>query len=263
MSRYGKYDPGNTGHNSSLFSYGEAPLASQKLNLWNGNLAASIEWLNQCMSVLAVGMNDAVILSEETSLELAVTEQPSPGLTVRVRPGKAIIAETFVGLDEEVTLPETGTFIPPVIEPRYDLIYLDAYTNFTILQGQEGEPSGFLTAPAGALPLAEVYLRPGIVSIKNTNDGFNGYITDARPVRIIGNAHLHSLDRSPGETPDGVRKQFSTSRRFQPDSLDVFVNGILQVRGESYTVDSNEQGYTFWQAPPAGYQIQHRYLAKG
>ena len=44
MSKFGKYDPSEAEHGSSLFSYGEVPVVSSKLNIWNGNIEASLNW---------------------------------------------------------------------------------------------------------------------------------------------------------------------------------------------------------------------------
>jgi hypothetical protein len=35
-------------------------------------------------------------------------------------------------------------------------------------------------ADADAIPLARLYLRPGMTSLKDTDDSTNGYIIDAR-----------------------------------------------------------------------------------
>ena len=72
--------------------------------------------------------------------------------------------------------------------------------------------------------------------------------------------HTHSTDRKPVETADGNRTGFSTSYYFKPNTLDVYVNGVLQERDSSYTEDADLKGYNFTYAPQPGWEIQHRYI---
>ena len=67
MSKYGKYDPVNTAHGSSLFSYGEVPLTSNKLNTWNGNIEAALNWTIQSLAVLVGAGETDFILGEGAS----------------------------------------------------------------------------------------------------------------------------------------------------------------------------------------------------
>jgi hypothetical protein len=46
--------------------------------------------------------------------------------------------------------------------------------------GVEGAVPVAPTADTGYIPLAEIYLRPEMSCIKDTNDTVNGYITDKR-----------------------------------------------------------------------------------
>jgi hypothetical protein len=47
----------------------------------------------------------------------------------------------------------------------------------------------------------------------------------------------------------GTNINFSTSETFVSESVQVYYNGLLQIRGEDYTEDSNRTGITFGLAP--------------
>jgi len=262
MSKFGKYDPAEVEHGSALFSYGEVPVASSKLNTWNGNIEASLNWAVRCVAILLGGRADDFVLNEDTGEELKVRAQSPPALSVQVKPGKAIVAQFFAGLDATETLPATGSIPPPTSQPRYDRVYLDRQGALGIEQGSEWAPPSPPSTPVETVSLALLYLRPGMTSIKDTDDGSNGYVVDDRPALLNGKAHRPNGDAAPLETPDGSRTQFSTADGFVAGSLDVYVNGLLQAKSGVYAEDSDGRGYTFSSPPPSGYQIQHRYLVE-
>ena len=188
--------------------------------------------------------------------------QSPPALTVQVKPGKAIVAQFCAGLDASATVPATGDITPPPSNPRYDLVHMDRHGALGIKEGNEGAPPSPPSAPSETISLALLYLRPGMTSIKDTDDSTNGYIVDERPSLLNGKAHRPNTDAAPTETPNGSQTQFSTADRFVAGSVDVYVNGLLQAKSGVYTEDSDRRGYTFSSPPPSGYQIQHRYLVE-
>ena len=260
MSKQGKYNPTEPLHGSSLFSFGEVPVASSKLNTWNGNIEAALNWAVQSLAILLGGQERDFILDEETGQELKVIAQNPPGLTVRVEPGKAVVSQYFAGLDSEETVPSVGGISIPNTYSRYDLVYLDRYGTIGLEQGSESADPTPPSTPPDALALALLYLRPGMSTIQDEDDEVNGYIQDIRPLCMKHLGHQHNADRTPVEDVDGSRTQFSTAHTHIEGSLEVYVNGLLQVQGSAYTADPNRQGYTFSTAPPEGYHIEHRYL---
>jgi len=261
MTEYGKYDPENPEHSSLLFSYGEVPVASAKLNRWNGNIAASLDFLAEAAVTLFGGLADDFILPGLASEPLLVRAQETPDMTVRVSAGRCIVSRYFAGIDAETTLPETDSITAPATNDRIDIVVIERSGNARIMGGTEGDPPAAPDATAGTLKLAELYLRPGATVIKDTDDGTNGFITDARPSLLSGRAHRHAGDREPQESPDGTRTAFSTDGVFLAGTLRVYLNGVLQRPGASgdYTEDSDRAGYTFTSAPKTGDIIQHFY----
>lgn len=80
--------------------------------------------------------------------------------------------------------------------------------------------------------------------------------------------HKHNTDRVPAESPNGTRVNFSTQKKYSTNSLDVYVNGILQTRNKHYSEDGDKLGYTFIPqvtttktipAPQSDWKIEHRY----
>ena len=109
-----------------------------------------------------------------------VDAQSSPNMTVRVRPGIGYIDDTKV---EKTTDTNSAAIVAPITNPRIDLITIDVQGNVAIVTGTEMISPIAPTYPSSKIVLAEVYLRVGATSIKNTDDTSNGYISkDTRPV---------------------------------------------------------------------------------
>ncbi|MBN2326318.1 MAG: hypothetical protein JXR73_04125 [Candidatus Omnitrophica bacterium] len=259
MVRFGRYDPQNSENASTLFVYQEVPVASAKLNRWDGNIAAGFELLHRIMSELSAKGAAAVITSGGSGA-LQVAPADPPNGTVRVQPGWAVFDGGFAGVAEKQSLPAGGAFAAPVNAPRIDLIVLTSAGALEIVEGVEAESPAPPDAPGEALALAQIYLRVGASQILAADDGVQSYIIDVRPRFLLGEAHSHQPDRAPGEAPDGYRTQFFTRHVFRADSLDVYVNGVLQQAGVDYCEDPGRRSYTFVSPPAAHYRIQHRYL---
>lgn len=262
MSGIGLYDPTDPRYASSLWSYGEAPVRSLKLNQWDGNIAAGFALLHQITALLlAGGAGPRLITALDQGDPLRVSASPIPDLTVRIAPGYLIGGNGIAGLTEAATVPEIQPFAVPLALPRIDTIALNAQGTVLLLTGTESASPAAPDAPAGAIPLADVFHRPGETSLLDHDDGVNGYLIDRRPPPLCGQAHRHNTDRSPAESPDGVRTAFSTAEPFTPGSLGVSLNGVLQVPGPAgdYLEQSDGGGYTFAIPPKPGDDIAHGY----
>ena len=259
MVNLGKYDATRESQTSTLFNYGEVPVTSAKLNRWNGNIESAFEAINRILSctinrdqnaVLDLGLGDA----------LQVSPQSPAMMGVKILPGLAVIPPCVVGRTTTDSFPNQGVIAPPDIAPRIDVLYLKQDGELGIATGIEGLPTVPPPVPDGVLALAQIFLRPNCVCIKETDDGVNAYLTDARPVLNVGTPHCHTVDRTPPEIPNDAISAFSTAEKYCTGTLDVFLNGILQMREVDYTENTDERGYTFVHAPPTGAIIQHRYL---
>jgi len=259
MTRHGRYDPQNPHHTSSLFVFQEVPLTSSKMNRWNGNLAAAFELLHQIGGRLLAQASPAVITADDDS-PLRVTASTPPQMTVRVEPGWAALGTSFAGIDEALAVPLGGTFISPVNASRVDLVVLTDQGELDVVTGVESDPPLAPDVPMDALALARIVHRVGADRILDADDGIQSYIVDVRPRLLLGEAHRHAPDRHPPETPDGSRTAFTTRHVFRPGTLDVFVNGVLQMLDIDYTENSNRRGYVFQTAPHGHYRVQHRYI---
>ncbi|MCG3197207.1 MAG: hypothetical protein GHCLOJNM_01692 [bacterium] len=259
MTRVGSYNAGFEGPTSSLFVYGESPVTSAKLNRWNGNIEAGFRLLHRLVRILAGGDSAPYLVGNEGTDPLKVSAQATPSLTVKVASGIALGPTYAMGLSSDETVPAAGAFVAPSGNPRIDSIGIRETGEWVIAAGTESAtPSAPLLDP-DVVRLADVYLRVGATSIKNSDDGVNGYLIDRRPRRLSALAHRHVAPASPPETPNGSATNFSTSERFVAGTLRVYVNGLAQLPSTHYTEDSDREGYTFLTAPPSGFVIHHEY----
>jgi len=136
----------------------------------NNDLALRIGQLERFIYGL-VGAADGTI--QDGGLQVVATG--SPGMTVQVTPGAAVVDGQTVALRATYT---TAAFAAPTGgNKRIDVVRIDQYGAISVVTGT---PGGSPTAPAvgtGYLKRAEIYLRTGSASIKNTDDTTNGYIT--------------------------------------------------------------------------------------
>lgn len=113
---------------------------------------------------------------------LLVQQQPSPGMTVNV---VADQGRAYFGSDPlDYPGGNSPTFSAPSgSDERIDLLLMDSAGTLSIVQGTAVTPPTVPFAPAyptTKLPLAEIYLRGGMSSIKNDDDSTNGYILSLR-----------------------------------------------------------------------------------
>ena len=160
------------------WAYQERPVASAKLNLWDDRIAAALEMAYVLINMTGGGADGVV--AGLTAGDLEVTPAQPTGLTVVVQPGWAFISRMPYRLDEPF---ETAPVTPPVSQPRMDLVQARlADWDVTIKSGTESDTPSAPAADADCMPLAHVYLRPGMTSIRATDDAINGYLIDVRPL---------------------------------------------------------------------------------
>ena len=259
MNVYGNYDAQRTGNASPLFIYKETPVTSSKMNRWNGNIEAGFELLHAVCSALFT-QGEAAVITTSNANALRAVEADEPDMTIRVKPGWAIAAAGFAGLADECVLPSQGVFIAPTTNPRIDLVALSNSGELLIVEGDEAAAPVAPATPGGALALAQIYHRPGASQILDHDNAVDSHLIDARPRFVHGDAHRHSIDAAPTETPDGMRVEFSTQDYFRVGSLQVYLNGVLQKTGVDYSEGEDVKTYTFTSAPSANSLIRHHYL---
>lgn len=259
MPQFGIYDPSNAENTSNLFSFQEVPVTSTKVNRWNANIASGFQLVQQVLSIITSQSGNAVFtLNDDTPLKTSAAVPED--MTVIVAPGWAVIQNSLAGVDQNTTLPMGGSFTAPASNPRIDLIVLRNTGQLDVITGTEASSPMPPSTPAGSMEIAQVFLRPGCTKIFNSDQGSEGFITDLRMTFVYGDIHKHADDHAPLETPDGIRTQFSTQHYFRANTLDVYINGVLQKLGTDYSEDSSRLGYTFFSPPLSNFIMQHRYI---
>jgi hypothetical protein len=164
------------GYVKTTWAFEERPVTSAKLNTWDDNIEASLELLMFLLSH-AWGGGNGVVRGAATN-DLKVVAAAVPGLAVEVEPGYAFIANAPYKV---ATKTSSAAVTVPALNPRIDLV-VAKLENWEVLI-KPGVEAASPTAPAPdveTIALAELYLRPGMTVIKDTDDGANGYIVDTR-----------------------------------------------------------------------------------
>lgn len=259
MSRAGRYDPLGALNSSDLFVYGESPVTAAKLNRWDSNIAASFWLVQSLLRNIAIPEGEARLAALGNPPPLKVEAQEIPDMTVRIQPGLLIGPGWVAGASAAGRIPETGSIAAPSVQARIDAIGINAEGQWVHLAGQEAAAPESPDLPSETVHLADLYLRPGSVSILDADDAVNGYIIDQRPPLLFSRAHQHTAIEQPAETCDGARTAFSTQQRFLAGSLRVYANGLALIPAVHYTEDGDHMGYAFVNPPPAGFVIHHEY----
>ena len=158
------------------WAFQERPVSSAKFNTWDDRIEAALELLMNLAS-LAWGGGDGVIRNASAG-DLAVSARTPPGMAVSVAPGYAFIGRFPFRLSASTMV---GGIASPVSHPRIDLVQarLDTW-DVTVKQGTEATSPSAPEPDDDCLALAELYLRPGMTAVLDSDDGVNGYITDVR-----------------------------------------------------------------------------------
>ncbi len=164
------------GYQKTEWAYQERPVASSKLNGWDDRIEEAIELVHE-MLALAWGGGDGVVRGA-TATDLEVVATGPPSLTVIVKAGRAFISKFVYKLAGDVT---TTSVTVPSSQPRIDLVVarLEGWS-VAVVEGSESASPQPPDPGTDEIALAELYLRPGMTCIKDTDDGTNGYITDVR-----------------------------------------------------------------------------------
>lgn len=163
-------------YTKTTWAFEERPVASSKLNSWDDRIEAALEIVHFFLAQ-AWGGGDGV-LRAATANDLEVQATSPTSLSVEVQPGYGFIAAAPYKL---ASATQTADIAPPTSQPRIDLVVARLATwDIAIKTGTEDATPTAPTPDADTIPLAQLYLRPGMSTIKDADDATNGYITDAR-----------------------------------------------------------------------------------
>jgi len=159
------------------WAFEERPVASSKLNTWDDRIESALELAYFLLSQ-AWGGGDGVIRKASVD-DLTVSAKATPGMSVEVAPGYAFISGFPYHL---ALLAETIEVTAPTTDPRIDLVQarLDNW-DVSVVSGVEAVSPVAPSPDTDSVALGELYLRPGMSSIKDADDATNGFIIDARP----------------------------------------------------------------------------------
>lgn len=108
----------------------------------------------------------------------AEAESPSPSMRVYVHPsyGHSMRVDAMSPLFWAGGY--TSTLSAPSTNPRYDLVYIvpSGSGSLGVVTGSENASPVIPAVPDEAIPVAVLYMRVGMTSIKNVDDSSNGYI---------------------------------------------------------------------------------------
>lgn len=163
---------------SSASAHAADTVVEQRANAlqWQ-EMQERIEWLEFAMANMRGGPDKSGVIPTAGAGDLKVVAQGTPDMTVAVGAGSALIVGQVGGLLAAVS---TAALVAPVTNDRIDTVQLDQAGNVEVKTGAENAAPTAPAVDADALSLAEIYLRPGALSIKDADDATNGYITDSR-----------------------------------------------------------------------------------
>jgi len=163
-------------YSKTTWAFQERPVSSSKLNTWDDRIEAALELLHFLVAH-AWGGGDGVI-RHATEHDLAVVATAPPSLRATVQPGYAFISRFAYKLAEPTDIPEVT---PPASQPRRDLVVARLATwDVAVIEGTEAPSPETPDPDPDTIPLAVLHLRPGMTSLKDTDDSINGYILDQR-----------------------------------------------------------------------------------
>ncbi len=164
------------GYTKTTWAFEERPVASSKLNSWDDRMEGALE-LGFFLLSRAWGGGDGVIRGA-TSNDLSVVAMDPIGMSVLANTGYAFVSSSPYKL---AAATQTSDVTAPSSQPRIDLVQarLDTW-DVSIKTGTESATPVAPSPDSDCIALAELYLRVGMTSIKDTDDSTNGYIIDAR-----------------------------------------------------------------------------------
>lgn len=163
-------------YSKTLWAFEERPVSSAKLNQWDDRIESALEAIFLLLNH-AWGGGDGVLRGLPGG-ELAVVATGPPGLRVSVGTGYAFIDGHLFRLKTTTQAPEV---VPPSTHGRIDLVQANLATwSISVKTGMEAASPVVPTVDDGAIALARLTLRPGMTSIKDSDDGVNGYVVDVR-----------------------------------------------------------------------------------
>lgn len=164
------------GYTKTTWTFEERPVSSSKLNTWDNRIELALELAFFLLSHAWGGGNG--VIRKASADDLKVVANTTPNLSVRVKPGYAFISKFPFKLAAEAA---TADVVPPVTHPRIDIVQARLNTwDVSIVTGTEAASPSAPSAQTDCIALANLYLRPGMTSIKNADDATNGYVVDVR-----------------------------------------------------------------------------------
>ncbi len=159
----------------TAWSFEERPVSSSKLNTWDDRIESALELAFRLLHQLYGNAGGVLRLA---SADLKAQALATPKMSVQVQPGDALIGGYPFRL---LAATETVDVAKPLAHNRIDLVQASlAAWSVTIKTGTEATVPVAPGADADCIALAGLYLRPAMSSIKNSDDGVNGYIIDLR-----------------------------------------------------------------------------------
>lgn len=163
-------------YTKTAWAFQERPVASAKLNTWDDRIEAALELayflLNQAWG------GGSGVLRGVTADDLKTKATATPSLAIEVQPGYAFIDAYPLKL---VAAVQPAAVTPPTTNPRIDLVQACLATwSIALKTGAESATPAAPSPDTGCIALAQLYLRPGMASIKDADDATNGYIIDTR-----------------------------------------------------------------------------------
>ncbi len=163
-------------YTKTTWAFEERPVASSKLNLWDDRIETGLELLHFFLAHAWSGVDG--VLRGVTADDLDVKATSPASLSVDAQPGYGFIGSFPYYLS---TATGTGDVVAPTTDNRIDLVQARLGTwDISVKTGTEEASPTAPSPDADAIPLAELFLRVGMTSIKDTDDSTNGYIIDVR-----------------------------------------------------------------------------------
>lgn len=163
-------------YGKTIWAFEERPVSSAKLNQWDDRIEGALEAIFLLLNH-AWGGGDGV-LHGLGSAELAVTAATPPSLRVGAGTGYGFIDGNLFRLKTNTQTPDV---VPPLVHGRIDLVQANLATwSISVKTGSEALSPVAPAVDTGSIALARLVLRPGMTTIKDTDDTVNGYIVDVR-----------------------------------------------------------------------------------